>query len=77
MKRCSEIDSNAVQKTFVIGPLKYATATEVAAILKDVYREQTNTSPSSTQVGGFRGFGFGAFAAANRNTDANGNPQLL
>jgi general secretion pathway protein D len=72
-----EIDSNAVQKTFVIGPLKFATAADVALVLKDVYREQTNANPSSTQVGGFRGFGFGAFAAANRNVDASGNPRQV
>ena len=68
-----ESDSNAVQKTFVIGPLKYANAAEVATVLKDVYREQTNTSPTTAQVGGFRGFGFNAFAASNRNVDASGN----
>src|SRR5262249_26884727 len=72
-----EIDSNAVQKTFVIGPLKYATATDVAAVLKDVCREQTNSSPTATQVGGFGGFRFGGFAASRANLDANGQPRQV
>jgi type II secretory pathway component GspD/PulD (secretin) len=71
-----EIDSNAVQKTFVIGPLKYANATDVVSVLKDVYREQMNSTPSNTQIGGFAGFGF-RFAGATRAVDSSGNPRQV
>ncbi|MBI3410657.1 MAG: hypothetical protein HY040_20160 [Planctomycetes bacterium] len=69
-------DSNNTIKTFTIGPLKYANATDVANVIKDVYRESMNNNGRT--VGGFGGpFGFG-FAAARgqqQNIDANGNPK--
>src|SRR5438093_583686 len=39
-----ETDSKAVMKTWVLKPLQFATATEVASILRDVHREYTNTN---------------------------------
>src|SRR5262249_37974483 len=53
----AEKDSSALVRTRVIGPLHYTTATEVANVIRDVYREQMNQNPSSTSVGGFPGFG--------------------
>ena len=50
-------DSKAVMKPFFIGPLQYAVATEVVAILKDVYRESTNQA--ANLGGGGLGGGFG------------------
>ncbi len=38
-------DAEAIIKTFVIGPLKYANATDVAYVIKSVYRESMNNSP--------------------------------
>jgi hypothetical protein len=35
-------DAPVAMKPFIIGPLKYAVATEVVSILKDVYQEDTN-----------------------------------
>jgi type II secretory pathway component GspD/PulD (secretin) len=65
-------DSRGLIRTWIVGPLKYASANEVASILKDVYREQTGTSPASTTVGGFPGFGgrFGAAIAASAAAQA-------
>src|SRR5262249_61423180 len=53
--------------------LEHAKPTQVATILKDVYRESINNNPGPGQPGGFRGFG--PFGANNRNVDANGNPR--
>src|SRR5262249_52292562 len=47
-----ESDSTAIMRTWVIGPLRYATASEVATVLRDVYREQTNNNPQATNVNG-------------------------
>ncbi len=66
-------DSNAVIKTFVIGPLKYAHAIDVASVLRDVYRESMNNN--------LRGLGqisspfTGSTRAPTPNLDANGNPK--
>jgi type II secretion system protein D len=77
----ADVDSNAVAKTWVIGPLKYASATEVATVIKDVYREHMNTTPQPTQVGGFGGFGFfrrnGFNGTQNGSVDANGNRRVV
>jgi len=35
-------ESNASSRPFIIGPLKYAMATEIVRLLKQVYREDTN-----------------------------------
>ena len=66
-------DALAVIRTNVIGPLKYAYAVEVAAVLRDVYRESMNNN--------FRGLGqinnpfTGATRAPTTNMDQNGNPK--
>jgi type II secretion system protein D len=66
-------DSQAVMRTWIIGPLKYSSASQVADTIKDVFREQTNNNPLPTNGRGFRGFGFPG--ANNANLDANGNPR--
>lgn len=66
-----ETDSLAVIRTWIIGPLKFATATEVAGVLHDVYHNQMGTSNNNNSfanaaavlgfpamgVGGVSGFG--------------------
>ncbi len=42
-----DTDSRALIKTHVIGPLKNSSATDIANILRDVYREQINQNPST------------------------------
>src|SRR5262249_22478096 len=70
-----QTDSKAVIKTWIVGPLKYATASEVVTVICDVYREQMNNNPR----GGDRAFGVGFGGArttpTNLNIDANGNPR--
>ncbi len=64
-------DNEALIKTFVIGPLKYAYATDVAYVIKDVYRESmNNTSRNQSQISG-------PFTTRSplTNMDANGNPK--
>jgi general secretion pathway protein D len=69
-----DTESKGVLKTWVLRPLKYANATEVANVIRDVYREYTNNNPLPGQGGGGRGFRFrGGFQ--NANLDANGNPR--
>lgn len=70
-----ETDSKAVIQTFII-PMKYASANEVASIIRDVYREYMNTNPQTGTFGGFGGFGFFR-GGQNRNVDANGNPRQV
>src|SRR5262249_14127808 len=68
-------DSKALARTWVIGPLKYANATEVVYVIRDVYREQMNNNFSTTTVGGFSEVGFFASRSRgvqNMNLDANG-----
>ena len=81
-----EPDSGAVAKTYVIGPLKYANATDVASLVKDVYREHINNNPVGGVTGGGGGFNpfspFGGFggrrrSSSNQNVDANGNPRAV
>src|SRR5262249_18677396 len=68
-------ESRAAVTPHVI-PLKHAIASQVASIIKDVYREHINNNPSTTTVGGFPGFGFGRRGGgANQNVDVNGNPR--
>src|SRR5262249_26208418 len=73
-----EVDSKAVARTYVIGPLKYATAYEVASVIRDVYRESMNNNPTTTA---FSVGAFGVFGGRTRGTtpalnlDANGNPR--
>jgi type II secretory pathway component GspD/PulD (secretin) len=77
-------DSKAVMKPFYIGPLQYAVATEVVAILKEVYRESTNQAGSALPTqggfgfGGLGGFGFGGFGGRNQQPlDALGRPKQV
>jgi type II secretory pathway component GspD/PulD (secretin) len=68
-------DSKAIIKTHKIGPLRYASANEVANVLKDVYREYTNQNPSTSTGGAFtRAI---AANARDRNVDALGNPRAI
>ncbi|MFO0879228.1 MAG: secretin N-terminal domain-containing protein [Gemmataceae bacterium] len=64
-------DSRGLIRTFRI-TLKYASATEVASVLRDVYRQQTNSAPQTTSVGGFPGF-FGRFGGGAMGGGAVGN----
>ena len=72
-----EVDSRALMRTWVIGPLKNASAQDVARTLRDVYREFINNNPAAITFGGgpFGFFGTQAFGTALvPNVDANGNP---
>src|SRR5262249_41622555 len=78
------IDAKAVIRTHVIGPLKFAMATQVAYLIRHVYREHMNENPRSATVSGFSGFTFGGasgFAGrgvnTDRNVDAQGNPRAV
>jgi type II secretory pathway component GspD/PulD (secretin) len=66
-----ETDSKAAVKPWVI-PLKHAIASQVAGIIKDVYREHINNNPTASMAGngGRRRRG-----SPNQNVDANGNPR--
>jgi len=71
-------ESKAVLRTRIIGPLKHASALEVATVVRDVYRESMNNNPN----GGQRGFSalgsFGVFSGGSvrgQNLDANGQPR--
>jgi type II secretory pathway component GspD/PulD (secretin) len=68
------VDSNAVAETHVI-KLKFAYATDVSGVIKDVYREKMNNNPAPGQVGGFRGFRFGGFGNQNANIGPDGQPR--
>lgn len=59
-------DSNAVPRTWLIGPLKNAAAPEVATILRDVYREAMTARTSNT--GGSNRFPF-PFGGGGGRTD--------
>lgn len=71
-----ETDSNATIQTHIIGPLKHANATDVAGVIRDVYRESMNNN-TRTGFGGFSPFGGGLGGGSNQrmNIDANGNPR--
>jgi type II secretory pathway component GspD/PulD (secretin) len=49
-----DVDAPAMMHSYVIGPLKYASATEVATLLKDVYREDLAASVTDQRRGGRR-----------------------
>ena len=65
-------DATAGPKNRIIGPLKYAKATEVADLLKNVYRDQVNQNPTLSDISN-GGFGLVIAGSQNRNTDASGN----
>ena len=74
-------DSKAVVKQFYIKPLKYAVATEVVDIIKQVYREFTNQAASQGGTSGGFAFGgpFGGGFGGGRQQplDALGNPKQV
>jgi type II secretion system protein D len=77
-----ETESKAVMRTWIIGPLKYANANEVASVVRDVYREQMNNNPNPASPAGLvalslasRSFSSGGIR--NMNVDANGNPRTV
>ena len=54
----AETDSNAVGRTWTIGPLVNTQASEVANTIRDVYGDLTKARSTSSNAGGFRGMGF-------------------
>jgi type II secretion system protein D len=69
-----EPDSEGLLKTYEIGPLKYAIATEVATLISNVYREQTNQNPRGP-VGGVLGAVAAGIGGPRMGLDPMGNPQ--
>jgi type II secretory pathway component GspD/PulD (secretin) len=62
-------DSDALIKTFVVGPLKHAIASDVAKNITDVYHQSMNATQSTVrQPTGFGGRGQGAAAAPPAST---------
>jgi hypothetical protein len=66
-------DSDQLVKTFVIGPLKSAYAIDVAAVLRDVYRESMDNN--SRRLGQISNPFTGASRTPALNIDANGSPK--
>lgn len=69
-----DTDSEASLRTYVIGPLKHAHADDVAAVIKDVYRENMNNNPTADQQRFRRGIFFGG-NNPSLGIDANGKPK--
>jgi type II secretory pathway component GspD/PulD (secretin) len=65
----ADTDSKAVMHSWVLGPLNYASAAEVAGVLRSVFREQmdNNPLPGNGRRGGRR--------SSSLNVDVNGNPR--
>src|SRR5205814_1743122 len=61
----ADADSNAVMKYHTI-PLKNVTASEMAGVVNDLYRQMTDQNPTR---------GLGAALGTNRNVDASGQPR--
>jgi type II secretion system protein D len=68
------IDSKALIKVHAIGPLKYASAWDVATLIKEIYAEHLNNTLSAIKSGATRNTYFG-WGGLNLNTDAAGNPR--
>jgi type II secretory pathway component GspD/PulD (secretin) len=71
-----ETESKAVIHTWLVGPLHFANAQELAPVLRDVYREQMNNNPPPSVVAGL------PRRVARRlpgvvTVDANGNPRAV
>ena len=62
----AQVDAGGSTKTWVM-PLKYASASDVADVIRDVYKQHIDTTPLPGQAGGFGGFRF-ALAAQAANT---------
>jgi type II secretion system protein D len=72
-----DVDSNALVKTHLL-KLEHANASDIAIVLRDVYRENMATTTTNNQQigGGFPGFGFGGFGRFGRDTvDPSRNPK--
>src|SRR5262249_40648768 len=69
------IDSKAVIRARMIGPLKHPKAQDVERVIRKIYREHLNNNLSFLQSGGarnmFLGWGF------NLNVDSSGNPRAV
>jgi type II secretion system protein D len=67
-------EAGGLMNTYIVGPLKYATASEVASVVKDVFHQlmDQNVSPSS-----IRGFSGAIAASTNRNTNPDGTPRAV
>jgi type II secretory pathway component GspD/PulD (secretin) len=73
-----DTESAAIMKTWPPLLCKYASATEVVNVLRDVYRESMNQNASITSVNGLAGFNFAALRARRRqNLDVNGNAKQV
>jgi hypothetical protein len=66
-------DSKAVMKPFFVGPLQYAVAAEVVAVLKEVYQESTGGSHPAGGVAPFAGPA--ALGTRQPAVDAVGRPR--
>ncbi|HJT79428.1 MAG TPA: secretin N-terminal domain-containing protein, partial [Gemmataceae bacterium] len=75
----SSDDNSGAIHTYVIGPLKYAVATEVADVLQNVYHEHTDNNPNVAALGGRGRGGFFrralAASAGNQNLGPDGQPR--
>jgi type II secretory pathway component GspD/PulD (secretin) len=71
----ADTESKAVTHTWLIGPLRYATATEVADVLRKVYREQMNNNPPPSALANMPRRV--ARRLVNQNVDINGNPRAV
>jgi type II secretory pathway component GspD/PulD (secretin) len=66
-----DTESHAIIRTFLLGPLRYAVASEVASALRNVYKEQMNANPTPSTVANMpRRL---QRRLQNMNVDANGN----
>ena len=64
-------DSNAVTKTWMIGPLQNASASEVATVVRDVYRDNLNATSVRTNVAGNPGFAMFPFQGGGGQQNQN------
>ncbi|HXG13179.1 MAG TPA: secretin N-terminal domain-containing protein [Gemmataceae bacterium] len=64
-------EGDAVIRTWIIGPLKYATATEVGMVIRDVYAQHMGQTPQTSTLGGFSGFTFSGRSSSGRGSSNN------
>jgi len=77
-----ETDSEAIERTWFIGPLKHANATDVARVIEGAYRERMSQDARRGVVGGFSGFsffggGFSSSRGSSERNDASGNARAV
>jgi hypothetical protein len=70
-----DTESKAITHTWLIGPLHYATAMEVADVLRKVYREQMNNNPPPSALANMPRRV--ARRLLNQNVDINGNVRAV